>query len=203
MIELDNDNPLLWCLNAPDTDGLRAVSLIVPCLEADIQKTVTIETSVMGRGSSDEDDDEEELMAWNEEDVELFLDILNQQRRLRGLPINETLCVDLNDPETIEIIHVIAAAGFGAIYMSNEIVPEGLETQPGFYCSIGCRVALPTIDGFKSCVVVDLGDEDAICVLLEDVAHLERHDLLLVSRCCLQHPGFAQDYALPAPASLH
>ena len=57
-------------------------------------------------------------------------------------------------------------------------------------CEIGAIASLHTVSGFVCCVVVDLEDDDVICVLLNDILkskpgyfeQVHRHDLLLVNR---------------------
>ena len=122
-----------------------------------------------------------------------------------------TLKIDLTDPEVIEIIHIVAAAGFGTAYTSKGL----LEENSGFTllgnCEIGAIASLHTVSGFVCCVVVDLEDEDVICVVLNDIfkskpgyfEQVHRHDLLLVNRGDLLKPEFADNYKRPQDSALH
>ena len=90
-----------------------------------------------------------------------------------------------------------------------------LEESSGFTllgnCEIGSIASLHTVSGFVCCVVVDLEDDDVICVLLNDIfkskpgyfEQVHRHDLLLVNRGDLLKPEFADDYKRPQDLALH
>ena len=59
--------------------------------------------------------------------------------------------------------------------------------------------------------MVDIEDDDVVCVLLEDIDvcatdeydRLARHDLLLAKRGDVLHPEFAESKAKPESAVLH
>jgi hypothetical protein len=76
---------------------------------------------------------------------------------------------------------------------------------------VGSFASLNTVNGFKSCVVVDVDDDDVVCVLLDDIDvrstdendHISRHDLLLVKRLDILHPEFAESRVRPKGSVLH
>lgn len=201
MIELDGDFPFLWCLSAESSEGFCAVSMVVPYQEDNDHKNLTIETSILSLSSDSSRSDREEMLEWNEEDIALFLKMVNFRRQCENLPIAETIRVDLTDPAIVDIINVVAAAGFGTAYMASGVLKKKPQNIPSFHCQIGGFAALNTVGGFKSCAVVDVDEDDVVCVLLDDVDlgyqegfdHLSRHDLLLVNRSDLLHPGFATE----------
>ena len=174
-------------------------------------KDVTIETDILSLSSGDSCSTNEEVLEWNQEDIALFMALINRNK-IREIQTNPgTLKIDLTDPEVIEIIHIVAAAGFGTTYTSKGL----LEQSPGFTllgnCEIGAIASLHTVSGFVCCVVVDLEDDDVVCVLLNDISEskpgffeqIHRHDLLLVNRVDLLIPEFADDYKRPQDSALH
>lgn len=198
MIELDGECPFLWRLSAESSEGFCAVSMVVPYQEEDLRKDLTIETSVVSLSSDSTRSAQEEVLEWNQDDINLFLKMVNYQRQLNSLPFSDTVRIDLTDPAIIEIIHVVAAAGFGTAYTSHGVLLDHPRPIPPHHSQVGALAAIHTVSGFKSCVVVAMEEEDVVCVLLEDVslgctgelARLHRHDLLLVNRADLLHPAF-------------
>ena len=109
--------------------------------------------------------------------------------------------VDLTDPAVIEIIHVVAAAGFSVAFTSGQVLQKPERPLPAFPCDVGTFASLYTVQGFKRCVVVDTDGDDIVCVLLDDVDVMSpgeydtlcHHDLLLVNRQDILHPDFVAD----------
>lgn len=199
MIELDGDFPFLWRLSPESSEGFCAVSMVVPYQDDDQRKDLTIETPVVSLSSDSTRSEQEEMLEWNQDDIDLFMRMINYQRRLRNLPISDTVRIDLTDPSIIEIIHVVAAAGFGTAYTAAGVLQEPQGRFPPHHFQVGSLAALNTVVGFKPCVVVAVEDDDVVCVLLDDVdcsledefEQLRRHDLLLVKRADVLHPDFA------------
>lgn len=211
MIEFDGDFPFLWRLSAESSEGFCVVSMVVPYHEDEDRKNLTIETSVISLSSDSSRSESEEMLEWNQDDMELFLKLVNAQRQLNNLPISETVRVDLTDPSVIEIINVVAAAGFGTAYTSEGILMPTADNFPAYHCHVGGAAALNTVSGFKPVVVVAMEEEDVVCVLLDDIQFVEaddmeqlnRHDLLLVKRVDILHPDFAADHRAPRSRALH
>ncbi len=211
MIELSSDIPFLWRLSVESSEGYCSVSMVVPCPPDTEIKDLTIETSVLSLSSDSSRSEQEETLEWNQEDINLFLKLVNQKQLSRNLPISDTVRIDLTDPDIIDIIHVVAAAGFGVTFTSYGLLKESEGYYPLHNCEIGAAASLNTISGFKSCIVVDVEDDDVVCVLLEDIDvrevdeydRLSRHDLLLVKRGDILHPEFAENKVKPAGARLH
>ncbi len=211
MIELTAEIPFLWRLSAESSEGYCSVAMVVPCPpETDI-KDLTIETSVLSLSSDSTRSEKEETLEWNQEDISLFLKLVNQKQLSNKQMISDTVRIDLTDPAIIEIIHIVAAAGFGVAFTSYGLLKESDGSYPLHGCDVGALASLNTIIGFKPCVVVDIEDDDVVCVLLEDVDvcatdeydRLSRHDLLLAKRADILHPEFAETRAKPANAVLH
>jgi len=211
MIELTAEIPFLWRLGAESSEGYCSVSMIVPCPPETEIKDLTIETSVLSLSSDSTRSEKEETLEWNQEDISLFLKLVNQKQLANKQPISETVRIDLTDPAVIDIIHIVAAAGFGVAFTSYGLLKESGGLYPLHNCEVGALASLNTIIGFRPCIVVDIEDDDVVCVLLEDIDvqatdeydQLSRHDLLLAKRGDILHPEFAETKARPATAVLH
>lgn len=211
MIELTAEIPFLWRLSAESSEGYCSVSMVVPCPPETEIKDLTIETSVLSLSSDSTRSETEETLEWNQEDISLFLKLVNQKQLANKQPISETVRIDLTDPAIIDIIHIVAAAGFGVAFTSYGLLKEFNGLYPVHSCEIGALASLNTIIGFRPCIVVDIEDDDVVCVLLEDIDvqatdeydQLSRHDLLLAKRSDILHPEFAETKAKPESAVLH
>ncbi len=211
MIELTGDIPFLWRLSAESNDGYCSVSMVVPCPPDTEIKDLTIETSVLSLSSDSSRSENEETLEWNQEDINLFLRLVNQKQLNKNRTSTDTVRIDLTDPDIIDIIHVVAAAGFGVAFTSYGLLKESEGQFPVHSCEVGTFASLNTVNGFKSCVVVDVEDDDVVCVLLDDIdvrtveeyERLNRHDLLLVKRMDILHPEFAENTRKPSGAVLH
>jgi len=211
MIELTADIPFLWRLSPESSEGFCSVSLVVPCPPDDKVSDLTIETTVLSLASDSSRSEQEETLEWNQQDISLFLKLVNHQRLSKNLPLSDSFRIDLSDPAIIDIIHVVAAAGFGVAFASNGLLQQSKKCYPSHSCDVGTFASLNTIGGFKPCVVVDIEDEDVVCVLLDgidvrsisDYERLNRHDLLLVKRGDILHPEFAEASVKSASTVLH
>ena len=211
MVELTGNIPFLWRLSPESSDGLCAVSMVVPYESEDDRRDLTIETSVVSFASDSSRAETEEMLEWNQDDISLFLKLVAHEQDDKRVIANDTVRIDLTDPAIIDIIHVVAAAGFGMAYSSTSILQASNGLYPAHDCDIGSFASLNTLVGFKRCVVVDIDGEEVVCVLLEDVdvesigefETLDRHDLLLVKRADLLHPDFAITTGRPVSATVH
>ena len=211
MIKISSEIPFLWRLSPESRDGYCSVALVVPYTLDTDARDLTIETGILSLSSGESGSETEEVLEWNQEAITLFLALINrsQVHEMHGHP--EAVKVDLTDPEVIEIIHIVAAAGFGTAYTSKGLLKETSGLIHLNKCEIGAIATLNTISGFVSCVVVDLEDDDVVCVLLNDISErqqglieeVSRHDLLLVNRVDLLNPEFADDYIRPLRGVLH
>ncbi|MDT8429128.1 MAG: hypothetical protein RQ757_10225 [Pseudomonadales bacterium] len=213
MVELSGDIPFLWRLSAESSEGLCAVAMVVP-FESESEdecKDLTIETSVVSFPSDSSRSEHAEMLEWNQDDISLFLKLVTHEQQGQHHAVTDTVRIDLTDPAIIEIIHVVAAAGFGMAFTSYGVLRDSLEKYPAHFCDIGSFASLDTVDGFKRCVVVDLDGDDVVCVLLDEIdvisvgefEQLGRHDLLMVKQADLLHPDFAASATRPHSAVLH
>ena len=211
MFEMSSEFPFLWRLSAERSDGYCSVSMIVPCPPDTKVRDLTIETDVQSLSSDSTRSVSEETLEWNQEDIDLFLRLISRRQLEVNQPLAETVRVDLTDPEVVQIINVVAAAGFGVAFASYGVLQQVSGSLPVYKCDVGSQASIHTVDGFKSCIIVDVDDDDAVCVLLEDVEvrsdiehnNLCRHDLLLVKQSDILHPDFAERRFRPAGRLLH
>lgn len=212
MIEFTSEVPFLWRLSAESSEGYCSVSMVVPCPPETQIQDFTIETNIQSLSSDSSRSETEETLEWNQEDIDLFIKLINQRRLQVNQPMEETVRVDLSDPDIIEIINVVAAAGFGVAFTSYGLLNHADGTFPIYPFDVGSLASLNTVTGFKPCVVVDMEDDDVVCVLLDDIEvssreldldQLSRHDLLLVKRIDILHPEFAEARARPGSSVLH
>jgi hypothetical protein len=211
MIELTGEIPFLWRLSAESSDGYCSVSMVVPCPPETEITDLTIETSVVSLSSDSTRSEKEETLEWNQEDISLFLKLVNHKQLRNDLQISDTVRVDLTDPDIIDIIHIVAAAGFGVAFTSDGLLKLADGSYPVHNFEVGSVASLNTVAGFKQCVVVDIEDDDVVCVLLDDIDvqaiddydRLSKHDLLLAKRVDILHPEFAESQVKPSSATLH
>ena len=211
MFDLRSEIPFLWRLSAERSDGYCSVSMIVPCPPDTKVRDLTIETDVQSLSSDRSRSVSEETLEWNQEDIDLFLRLINRRQLEANQPLAETVRVDLTDPEVVEIINVVAAAGFGVAFTSYGLLQHVSGSFPVYQFDVGSLASINTVDGFKSCIIADVDDDDVVCVLLEDVEvrsgierhNLCRHDLLLVKQSDILHPDFAERRFRPAGRLLH
>lgn len=212
MIEFTSEVPFLWRLSAESSEGYCSVSMVVPCPPETQIQDFTIETNIQSLSSDSTRSETEETLEWNQEDIDLFLKLINQRRLQVNQAPEETVRVDLSDPDIIEIINVVAAAGFGVAFTSYGLLHQADGSFPVYSFDVGSLASLNTVTGFKSCIVVDMEDDDVVCVLMDEVEvnsreldldQLSRHDLLLVKRIDILHPEFAESRERPGHSTLH
>ncbi len=211
MVELTGNIPFLWRLSAESSEGFCVVSMVVPYESDDDRSDLTIETSVVSFASDSSRSETEEMLEWNQDDISLFLKLVTHEQEEKRIAVTDTVRIDLTDPAIIDIIHVVAAAGFGMAFSSGGALLPSVGLYPAHDCDIGSFASLNTLAGFKRCVVVDVDGEEVVCVLLEDIDveslgeydQLNRHDLLLVKRSDLLHPDFAITTDRPVSATVH
>ena len=124
MIELNQNIPFLWRLSDDSGDGFCMVTMVVPFNQGEKRLEHIIETDVLSFASDAEQAESEETLEWNEEDISLFLKLISNQQRSGQLPSGESVRVDLSDPDTIEIVQIVAAAGFGLVQSGEQVLAQ-------------------------------------------------------------------------------
>ena len=179
MLEFSEDIPFLWRLSAESGDGFSLVSMVIPFQAGSENHEHTIPTNVVSFNGDHEKLSEEETLEWNEDDINLFLKLLaeRQHGQIQRLPHapSHTFKVDLGDPLTIEIVNIVAAAGFGmALTVDDLLVADPGDSRPVLEPEVGMAITLHTVDGYKRGIVVGCEEaeaEEVVCVLL-DCIHL-------------------------------
>lgn len=191
MIEINDNIPFLWRLRVQDdSEGFCIVSMVVPFSTGDKNLEHTIETDIVSLTADYSGTEEDEILEWNEDDISLFLKLIANSPSGQSLVPGGTIKVDLNDPDTIEIVNIVAAAGFGLAQTGDNYLIDTDNTQMSFHCDIGSQVSLNTLTGYKRGVVVDMEEEHVVCVMLESIEQISieqddeilPHDVLLVKR---------------------
>jgi hypothetical protein len=209
MLEITEDIPFLWRLSTDNDEGFSMVSMVVPFASGSEHLEHTIQTDVVSFTGDNETLAEEEILEWNEEDIALFLKLLSTRDVVRTTTADssgQTYRVDLTDPETIEIVHIVAAAGFGmALVVDDLLINDPAElVNTTIEPEVGARVTLHTVDGYKRGVVVGNEDEEVVCVLLDaikldqqtDASDIHTHDLVVVKA----HQLLPARYSSPNPS---
>ena len=215
MIELNASVPFLWRLGIESKDGYCSVAMVIPCpSDAEIED-LTIETNVLSLASDSDRAEQEETLEWNEDDTNLFLKLVNERKKQLGEKVSDSIKLDLSDPVIIDIIDIVAAAGFGVAFASHGLLISTEGCEPLGQIEVGEKVSLRTVLGFIPAVVVEIEDSDVVCVLLEELdirtagealVGLDRvcmHDLLLVKRSDILSSEFAERISRPSGTPLH
>jgi hypothetical protein len=191
MLEITEDIPFLWRLSADHDEGFSMVSMVIPFNSGDASHEHTIHTDVISFYGEDESMPEEEVLEWNEDDISLFLKLLSARDPLKASGTTQTFRVDLSDPETIEIVNIVAAAGFGSALVIDDLLisdPGDAGASANVEPEVGARITLHTVDGYKRAVVVGSEEQEIICVLLDSIRlnqlsneiDIHAHDLIVV-----------------------
>ena len=190
MLEINEEVPFLWRLSSENEEGFSIVSMVIPFNAGTQNLEHTIETDVVSFNGDDDPVDEEEILEWNEDDISLFLKLLATREPGQGSGQTRTFRVDLTDPATIEIVHIVAAAGFGmALAVDDLLVADpGAAVSTVIEHDVGVRVSLHSVDGYKRAVVVGSEEDDVVCVLLDpirlesyaEMSDIHTHDLVVV-----------------------
>lgn len=191
MIEISENIPFLWRLRVQDdSEGFCIVSMVVPFSTGDKNLEHTIETDIVSLTADYSGVEEDEILEWNEDDISLFLKLIANSPSGQSLAPGGTIKVDLTDPDTIEIVNIVAAAGFGLAQTGDNYLLSTDHSQMSIHCDIGSPISLSTVTGYKRGVVVDLDEEHVVCVMLESIEQISSspddeilpHDVLLVKR---------------------
>jgi len=206
MLEISEEIPFLWRLSSDNEEGFSLVSMVIPFNSGSGSLEHTIHTDIISFIGENEQLEEEEVLEWNEEDIALFLKLLAVRQKPLTQDSTQTFKVDLTDPETIEIVHIVAAAGFGmALSVDDLLITDPGDPPPTILePDIGTPITLHTVDGYKRGVVVGNDDDEVVCVLLDsikpdtkcDFSDIHPHDLVIVkahqllpARYSSQEPG--------------
>ena len=191
MIEINENIPFLWRLRAQDdSDGFCLVSMVVPFNTGDKNLEHTIETDIVSLTADYTIGEEDEILEWNEDDISLFLKLITTIPAGKPKASGGSIRVDLSDPDTIEIVTIVAAAGFGLAQTGDSYLLSSDHSQMSFNYDVGAQISLNTVTGYKRGIVVDMDEDHVVCVMLESIERISStqedevlpHDVLLVKR---------------------
>lgn len=167
--------PLYWRLANEKNTDLDAVSVLMPQEDTETQQNTAMEYPVDVSFKPRQKHASPIDLRWSEEDVELFLNLLNKVMDFDKKDIE----LDIEDSTVQGIIHLVATARFHTPWPGDELEGDDFMTYRR-EIEIGDLVALNTVHGFFSAVVVDLDSIDATCVLLDDIVDDESPDDILM-----------------------
>jgi hypothetical protein len=193
-VEISEDIPFLWRLSSDNDQGFSIVSMVIPIQTGADNMEHTIQTDVVSFNNEfgpEQDNAGDEVLEWNEEDLSLFLKLLSERNAVHSAENTHTYKVDLSDPETIEIVHIVAAAGFGMALSVDDLLVDdpGDAVRRVQEPEVGARITLHTVDGYKRGVVVSSEDEEVVCVMQDrinlqgqdnNLSDIHPHDLVVV-----------------------
>lgn len=200
MRDINQNIPFLWRLSSDNGDGFCMVTMVVPFNQGEERLEHIIETDVLSFASDSMTAESEEVLEWNEEDINLFLKLISNQQSEGEFPAGGSVRVDLNDPVTIEIVQIVAAAGFGVVQSGDQVLEQNSGTEQVFpHLEMGTEVSLKTVSGYKRGIIVDTEEDDVVCVVLDEIAirvdgefiEICPHDLLMVKRHQILHPMYS------------
>lgn len=204
MSDNSQEIPFLWRLSSQDEQGFCAVSMVVPVPgedDSEINEAHTIQTRIMSFADDLAEADEDEVLEWNEEDLNLFLRLVSTRVDGKAADRGAHIKVDLSDPRIIEVVQIVAAAGFGIVMPGDEFLLAEDSELPSPFVDIGSHVSINTLSGYKRCVVVDTNEDEVVCVMLDSVEagfpgfldDVKPYDLLLLKRHQLLDPQYASE----------
>lgn len=184
---------LYWRVANEKNTELDAVSVLMPQEEAG-NSQVALEYPVDVSFKPSKQHSNPIDLRWSEEDVELFLALLNKVMAFDQRNIE----LDIEDKTVQGIIHLVATARFQTPYPADEIEGDDFMTYRR-ELDVGDLVALNTHYGFVSAVIVDMDSIDATCILLDEVVDddndviLPGYQLLMINRSAVLPAEFGDE----------
>jgi len=167
--------PLRWRIADVQGTGMEHVNVVMPESSPLSNQEILLATDIPSPLQSNMD------IKWSEEDAYLFQMLLEKMLDHHGL---ETL--ELENPEVVDVIHIVAAAHFlppldADLYLEDDIPTILNEVD------VGDLVAIHTKAGYKSAVIAELDSIEAVCVLIEPLEvegqeELDVYDTLVVNK---------------------
>ncbi|MBL4798844.1 MAG: hypothetical protein JKY50_15615 [Oleispira sp.] len=192
--------PLYWRLANEMNSELDVVSVLMPRGEEVDKVAVEYAIDVSFKPSTHHQNPID--LRWSEDDSELFLSLLHKVMHVSEKDIE----LDIEDSMVQGLIHLVATARFHTPWPGDALEGEDFMTYRS-EIEVGDLIAINTIHGFFSGVIVALDSIDATVVLLDDIITLESaakpeeeqevvmpsHSLLMLNRVCVLAPEFADD----------
>lgn len=175
--------PLFWRVENDQNTDFDVVSVLMPHGErADnvaIEYSIDVSFKSSGKHSKPID------LRWSEEDGELFMCLLRKIMHLTEKSVE----LDIEDEVVQGLIQLVATARFHTPWPGDELEGEDFNTYRS-EIEVGDLVAINTLYGFYSAVIVALDSIDATVVTLEDIMEedsgqeviMPSHSLLMLNR---------------------
>jgi hypothetical protein len=177
-------HPLKWRLADVEGTGVEFVNVVMP-EDPLSNKEILLSTDIPSPLNSSMD------IKWSDEDLDLFQTLLY---KMLDLGLHDTDQLELNQPELVDVLHIVAAAHFIEPKDADEFLAEDIATV---LCEIdlGDLICVHTQGGFKTAVVADLDSIEAVCVLLEPLEIdgedvLDIYDTFVVNKHNILPPEF-------------
>jgi len=150
-------HPLVWRLADVAGTGVEFVNVVMPEQGPLANQEVLLSTDIPSPLDASMD------ISWSDEDLDLFQSLLHKMLDLNPYDAD---ALQLNQPELVDVLHIVAAAHFIEPKDADEFLAEDISSIHS-EVDIGDLISVHTQGGFKSAVVADLDSIEAVCVLLE------------------------------------
>lgn len=185
--------PLFWRVENDQNTDFDVVSVLMPHGErADnvaIEYSIDVSFKSSGKHSKPID------LRWSEEDGELFMCLLRKIMQVTEKSVE----LDIEDEVVQGLIQLVATARFHTPWPGDELEGGDFNTYRS-EIEVGDLVAINTLYGFYSAVIVALDSIDATVVILEDIVEkdgdqeviMPSHSLLMLNRVGVLPVEFAE-----------
>jgi hypothetical protein len=178
-------HPLKWRLADVEGTGVEFVNVVMPEQDPLSNQEILLSTDIPSPLNSSMD------IGWSDEDLDLFQALLY---KMLDLNMHDTDQLELNQPELVDVLHIVAAAHFIEPKDADEFLAEDIPTVQ-IEVDFGDLICVNTKGGFKSAVVADLDSIEAVCVLLEPLEIdgedvLDIYDTFVVNKHNILPPEF-------------
>lgn len=167
--------PLRWRIADVQGTGMDHINVVMPESSPQSTHEILLATDIPSPLQTSMD------IKWSEEDAHLF-----QMLLVKLLDHNNFENLELENPEVVDVLHIVAAAHFLAPVDADVYLEEDVSTVL-HEVDVGDLIAVHTKAGFKSAVIAELDSIEAVCVLIEPLEvegqeELDVYDTLVVNK---------------------
>jgi hypothetical protein len=167
--------PLRWRIADVQGTGMDHINVVMPESSPQSTHEILLATDIPSPLQTSMD------IKWSEEDAHLF-----QMLLVKLLDLNTFENLELENPEVVDVLHIVAAAHFLAPVDADVYLEEDVPTVL-HEVDVGDLIAIHTKAGFKSAVIAELDSIEAVCVLIEPLEvegqeELDVYDTLVVNK---------------------
>lgn len=184
--------PLYWRIQNTDAAGFDAVSLLMPSADGEPATLFPTDVSICSKRSGKQSVD----LQWSDDDSDLFMTLLDRVEIPEADDDDDGLVLDINDGVVQGIVQLVALARFKTPWPTDELVAEDINTEREEQ-ELGDLVAINSLHGFATAIIVAMDSIDMTCILLEDISDQEQvliphHSLIVVNRTSVLPLTFAE-----------